>query len=81
MSLCIVKSLLTFSSLCTLFMHLCIQSELVIDNISLFWDIFSLMIMNRVAAGGCVVAVSEEKLFLIPPGRAGVPDYSDATWE
>lgn len=60
-----------------------------------FENFFVFMIMNwpplpsppaaaaAAAAGGGIVAISEEKLFLILSGGrgAGVPDYSDATWE
>lgn len=55
---CVVKSHLTFP--------MYFVSNLVTDNILFFWDFFS-MIMNWLAAACGVVAISEEKLFLIPP--------------
>lgn len=64
-SLRIMKS--AFS--CVLFVHLCIQSELVTDDTFSHLGFFfsPLTIMNWLVAGcGVVVAVSEEKLFLIP---------------
>lgn len=42
-------------------LNLCVQSEFVTENVSSLLGFY-------VSTGGGVVAVSEQKLFLIPPG-------------